>query len=155
MGNCGKSKNDCNKKRPEKCVCQDNFLASYFDELEERVDLVAEVETPVASVSVGTVASPSRFLNITGTYSASADPVPKFVDFFIRVDSTDQNGGSESTFTAATLGQSGSIVRRVEVGPGVHTVSLIAVANAAGVSIDPVGRPKREHAAILVVESKT
>lgn len=129
------------------------FIASYFDELDTPVDLPPATPVSVASVSVGTAASPARILNITATFSASSTEVPKFVDFFLRIDTVDQLGGSELTFTIVNLGQSGAITRRIAVGPGVHTINLEAQANAAGVRIDPVTRPLRDHAALLVLET--
>lgn len=129
------------------------FLASYFDALDARVDLPPATPVSVASISVGTAASPARVLNITATFSASSSDVPKFVDFYLRQNVTDLPGGSELTFNFINLGQSGAITRRILVGPGVHTINLIAQANAAGVSIDPVARPTRDHAALLVLET--
>ena len=129
------------------------ILATYFDELDAPVDLPAAAPVSVASVSTGTAASPARFLIVTATFSAKSNDVPKFVDFFLRLGADNLLGGSELTFTIANLGQSGSITKRIAVGPGVQIVNLIAQANAAGVSIDPIGRPTRDHAALTVLES--
>ena len=128
------------------------LLATYFDELDTPVDLPAATPVSVASVSTGTADSPARILVITATFSAKSSDVPKFVDFFLRLNATDLPGGSELTFTIANLGQSGAITKRIAVGPGVQIINLIAQANAAGVSIDPVGRPTRDHTALTVLE---
>jgi hypothetical protein len=108
-------------------------------------------------MAIGTLGSPARFLEITATFSCSTNTLnpqaANIVDFVLRVDGDSPVGGSELTFTSPSLGQSGAIVRRVAVGPGIHNVTLEALANSAGVTIDPIGRSSRDHAAVLVLET--
>jgi len=109
----------------------------------------------VASVTVGTVASPPRFVNIVASFSGSSSQVPNFVDFILRIDLNDQPGGSEISFDAVNVGDSGDLVRSIFLPAGEHTINLEARANAAGASIDPVGRPQKDNASLMVFETAT
>lgn len=137
------------------------LLQTYFGELVSRLELPSGVPTPVPltpPLTIGTLVSPARFLEITATFSASTNAITpntaNVIDFVVRVDGDTPVGGSELTLTVANGGQSGAIVRRVPVTAGPHTVTLEATAqNTAGASIDPVGR--QDHAAVLVLETLT
>ena len=137
------------------------LLQSYFGQLETALPLPAGVATGVPltpPLVIGTLVSPARFLEITATFAASTSAITpntaNVIDFVLRVDGDTPVGGSELTFTVANGGQSGAIVRRVPVTAGIHTVTLEATAqNTAGASIDPVGRPSQDHAAVLVLET--
>ena len=110
-------------------------------------------------MNVGNAGSPARFLNITATFSASSNVVSNFADFYLEVDGATMPGGAELSFIETQdFGQSGSIVRRVDVFPGVRNVRLMARSNSsnvASVTIDPVTRPTRDHAALIVLETLT
>lgn len=119
--------------------------------------ILSTTPTELLSLSIGTPTSPARVLILSATFS------PFFItlneaNFWFRVDGGDVPGGSGIHFTGQPqsiqgANESGALIRRFAVSPGVRTVSLMAqAASINAVEINPLTRPLRDHASLLVLE---
>lgn len=127
-----------------------------FDNGQTPVPLPPNTPIAVASTASGSTTSPARILEITATFACSSAQVPNTADFWLRIDGVDQvppaafPGGAELSFWSPGGGASGAICLRVPVSAGAHSIDLMAEASQPGAAVDPVGRPKKDHAAVMV-----
>ena len=127
----------------------------------------------LAEVTVaGIPGTPARFLQIFSTFAAAqrvlsppdvvtaitTATVPSRAQFFIE---TVENGvprvhpeGAELSFILPNAGESGALNLRVPAGAGSTViVRLRATADLAGIAVDVPGRPHRDNATLLVLET--
>lgn len=142
--------------------------APLFDRLEVRQNLPT-APAGIAVATVVTAVGPARNALIEATFAAHRNdtlsdlplgPLPQSANFFIRINGVIQPDGSQITMHARPAidpeslapGESGALQIFVPLAAGAAIIELVGRAETVNVYVDPVGRPTKDHAALVVHE---